>query len=48
MVIDVQCKEEYMISLQIVVNTSTNATVVIDFFLSQYVLRAVMEFIYFS
>ena len=47
MVIDVQCKEEYMISLQIVVNTSTNATVVIDF-LSQYVPRAVMEFINFS
>ena len=34
MVIDVQCKEEYMISLQIVVNTSTNATVVIDFFVT--------------
>ena len=34
MFIDVQCKEEYMISLQIVVNTSTNATVVIDFFVT--------------
>ena len=38
MFIDVQCKEEYIISLQIVVITSSNAAVVIDF-LSQYVLR---------
>lgn len=34
MFIDVKCKEEYIISLQIVVITRSNAAVVIDFFVT--------------